>query len=263
MADQNLNSNNIDSYRDFDFRTLSEDDEIEVFEQDYRSFPLSMITQKKGIMNIEVIIEMYKWDYWLRNFSINKFKSAFKNSFNNLHIDGVSEVIFGEVTEEDGDKFILLAWTLRFPTPNSYKDIKRKILTSVDVILHNTRHQLEEKKSISTPKGFKRFFLVDGSSYIIGTGTFWVAGPIICSLAFLLGTVKYDADKITLLEDRKSLQDTIRVRENTIKYLRHNSDSALTILSNMPYKEMKLDTSEFRKVQTNIENAGAALYLNK
>ena len=31
----------------------------------------------------------------------------------------------------------------------------------------------------------------------------------------------------------------------------------------MPYNQMTLDTGEFRKVQTNIENAGAALYLNK
>jgi hypothetical protein len=30
----------------------------------------------------------------------------------------------------------------------------------------------------------------------------------------------------------------------------------------MPYDKMKLDTSEFRRVQSTIEAAGAALYLN-
>ena len=97
----------------------------------------------------------------------------------------------------------------------------------------------------------------------IGSGTFWVALPIICSLAFFLGTIKYDVDKISLAEQKKALQDTIRLREATITYLRHNSDSALNILGHMPYDEMTLDTNEFRKVQTNIENAGAALSLNK
>jgi hypothetical protein len=40
------------------------------------------------------------------------------------------------------------------------------------------------------------------------------------------------------------------------------SDSALNILGHMPYDKMKLDTAEFHNVQSNIEAAGAALYLN-
>jgi hypothetical protein len=45
--------------------------------------------------------------------------------------------------------------------------------------------------------------------------------------------------------------------------MRFISDSAHQILGHMPYDQMKLDTSEFRKVQSNIEAAGAALYLNE
>ena len=103
-------------------------------------------------------------------------------------------------------------------------------------------------------RGLRKYFLISGNSYSIGISTFWVVLPIICSLSFFLGTIKYDTDKISLIEDKKALQDTIKVRENTIKYLRHNSDSALNILGHMPYNEMRLDTNEFRKVQTNIEN---------
>lgn len=263
MANPDLNSDNIDAFNDFDFRTLDENDEIEVSKQDYRSFPLSIITQKNGILNVNVILELYKWDYWLRNYSINKFKSAFENSFSNLKLDDVSEVVFQEVTEEEDTEYILLCWNLKFPTPRSNKDIKTKILNSVNVILYKTRIQLEENKLIASPKGIKKYFLINGSTYHIGTGTFWVALPIICGFAYLLGTIKYDADKISLADNKKALQDTVRIRESTIKYLRNNSDSALNILGHMPYNEMKLDTQEFRKVQTTIENAGAVLYLNK
>jgi hypothetical protein len=113
------------------------------------------------------------------------------------------------------------------------------------------------------PTGIRKYFLVDGSSYVMGVGTFWIVLPIICGFAFLLGTIKYDMDKIASAEERKALADSLRIREKAIKYLRHNSDSALNILGHMPYDEMKLDTLEFRKVQRTIENAGAALSLNK
>ncbi|HKB44393.1 MAG TPA: hypothetical protein VKC90_08380, partial [Chitinophagaceae bacterium] len=224
---------------------------------------LSIITQKNGILNVKVILEVYKWDYWLRNYSINKFKSAFENSFSDLKINDISEVTFQEVTEEEGNEYILLCWNLKFPTPRSNKEIKTKILNSVDVILYKTRIQLEENKTIKSPKGLKRLFLIDGSTYHIGVGTFWVALPLICGFAFFLGTVKYDADKISLSEKNRALEDSVKVRDNAIRDIRNNSDSALNILGHMPYNEMKLDTQEFRKVQTTIENAGGALYLNK
>lgn len=257
MADQDLNSNNIDNYKNFDFTQLG-DNEIEVSEQQYRSFPLTVISQKNGFLNIEVYYEVYLWDHWVRNYSIKRLEKAFFKTFTNIQIEGVDEVKEG-VFDEDEEK-ILLTWHLKIPLTSRQEEIKTTILKSVDIVLYETRLQLSEPK---TPSGIKKYFLISGSSYTMGTGTFWVALPIICSLAFLLGTIKYDADKISLVEDKKALQDTIRARENTIKYLRHNSDSALSILSHMPFNEMSLDSGEFRKVQTNIENAGSALYLNK
>lgn len=257
MADQNFNSSNIDDYRNFDFTQLGHN-EIEVSEQQYRSFPLTMISQKNGFLNIEVYYEVYLWDHWIRNYSIKRLEKAFFNSFANMQIEGVDEVKAG-VFEEDEEK-VLITWHLKMPLTRWQKEIKSTILKSVDIVLYETRLQLDEPKS---PSGIKKYFLINGSSYTIGTGTFWVALPIICSVAFFLGTIKYDADKISLVEDKKALQDTIKIRDNTIKYLRNNSDSAVNILSHMPYSEMKLDSNEFRKVQTNIENAGAALNLNK
>jgi hypothetical protein len=109
------------------------------------------------------------------------------------------------------------------------------------------------------PSGIRKYFLINGNTYTIGTGIFWVALPIICSLSFFLGTVKYDADKINLSDQKKALEDTVKIRENKITELRHYSDSALNILSHMPYSEMTLDTLSFRKVQTTIENASAVL----
>ena len=130
------------------------------------------------------------------------------------------------VFEEDEEK-VLLTWHLKMPVTRWQEEIKTTILKSIDIVLYETRLQLSDPK---LPSGIKKYFLINRSSYTIGTGTFWVVLPIICSLAFFLGTIKYDADKISLVEDKKALQDTIRIRENTIKYLRHNSDSALNIL---------------------------------
>jgi hypothetical protein len=87
---------------------------------------------------------------------------------------------------------------------------------------------------------------------------------------FYVGTTKFDKNLIELTDSNRelksdivNLKDTIKTRENSIEYMRRISDSALNILGHMPYDEMTLDTLSYRKVQTTIENAGAALYLNK
>ncbi|MBN8651170.1 MAG: hypothetical protein J0L67_07075 [Cytophagales bacterium] len=113
------------------------------------------------------------------------------------------------------------------------------------------------------PTGLRNYFQVEGKSYRIGVGTFWVVLPLICGFAFFLGSKKFDLEKINLAEQKQELENRIKAQENTIKYLRHNSDSSLNILGHMPYDEMTLDSMSFRKVQTTIENAGAALSLNK
>lgn len=96
---------------------------------------------------------------------------------------------------------------------------------------------------------------------------FWGIFIAIVGCAFTLGLYfgsnKFDRNLIELSDIKRALEDTIRIREITINHIRHNSDSALNILSHMPYDEMKLDTLSWRKVQTTIEDAGAILYLNK
>lgn len=82
-------------------------------------------------------------------------------------------------------------------------------------------------------------------------------------LGIYFGSNKFDRNLMELSDTNRELKDTIKVRESTIHYIRNNSDSALNILSHMPYSEMRLDSLSFRKVQTTIENAGWALYLNK
>lgn len=82
-------------------------------------------------------------------------------------------------------------------------------------------------------------------------------------LGFYFGNNKFDRNLIELSETKRTLLDTIQSRDNLIRYIRSNSDSALNIIAHMPYQEMNLDTNSWRKVQTTIENAGAALSLNK
>lgn len=101
----------------------------------------------------------------------------------------------------------------------------------------------------------------------LGQELFWTVLIALVGGAFGLGIYfgsnKFDRNLIELSDTNRDLKDTIKVRENTIKYIRSNSDSALNILGHMPYNEMTLDTLSFRKVQTTIEYAGGALYLNK
>lgn len=102
---------------------------------------------------------------------------------------------------------------------------------------------------------------------LIKNPIFWTATAILIggafTLGFYLGNAKFDNNLIELSHDKIALQDSIRKKNDLIQEIRHNSDSALNILGHMPYDEMRLDTLEFRKVQTTIENAGGALYLNK
>ena len=84
----------------------------------------------------------------------------------------------------------------------------------------------------------------------------------IFSAGVYYGNTKFDRNLIELTDINKTLKDSIRMQDNHIKLIQRNSDSAHQILARMPYKEMTLDTLSYRKVQTTIENAGAALNLN-
>lgn len=110
--------------------------------------------------------------------------------------------------------------------------------------------------------------------YLIKHELFWSVGIAVLGAFFVaglyIGNMKFDRNLMDLSDTNRelkakidSLKDTIKAREQLVEYVRRNSDSAHVILSHMPYKEMTLDSSEFRKVQTTIENAGAALHLNK
>jgi len=96
---------------------------------------------------------------------------------------------------------------------------------------------------------------------------FWTVVAILIAgsftLGFYLGNARFDANLIELSETKRDLQDSLKIKNRIIESLRHNSDSALNILGHMPYDKMNLDTLSHRKVQTTIENAGKALYLNK
>ena len=192
MTDQDFKSDNIDDYRNFNFKELG-NNEIEISEQNHRSFPLSMIRQKDGFLYIEVYYEVYMWDHWIRNYSIKKLERSYFDAFSGLQIEDVEDVTPGVFNELED--YILLTWNLKMHLNSRGSDIKTAILRSVDLVLYNTRLQLEENK-LST--GIKKYFRINESSYTISTGVFWVALPLVCTCAFFLGTVKYDAEKIHL-----------------------------------------------------------------
>ncbi len=102
---------------------------------------------------------------------------------------------------------------------------------------------------------------------LVKNPVFWKTSVILIGGSFTLGLyfgiAKFDKNLIELTQDKRALQDSFKMKDLLIRNIRKNSDSALNILGHMPYNEMHLDTLEFRKVQTTIENAGAALYLNK
>lgn len=81
-------------------------------------------------------------------------------------------------------------------------------------------------------------------------------------LGFVIGNTKFDISTNEIRETYRVLLDSLKTRKGDIERMRFVSDSALNILVHMPYDQMKLDTLEFHKVQSNIEAAGAAFYLN-
>jgi hypothetical protein len=106
--------------------------------------------------------------------------------------------------------------------------------------------------------------------YIIKHELFWtvllgISIPLLSATFYvgqLIGNTRYDMSTNAIKETDKLLRDSLKLKKQTIERMRFVSDSALNILGHMPYDQMKLDTSEFHKVQSNIEAAGAALYLN-
>lgn len=106
--------------------------------------------------------------------------------------------------------------------------------------------------------------------YLIKQELFWsvllgISIPLLTGMFFLgqfIGNTKYDIGTNEVRETNRLLKDSLIMRDRSIERMRFVSDSALNIMGHMPYEKMKLDTLEFRKVQSNIEAAGAALYLN-
>lgn len=102
---------------------------------------------------------------------------------------------------------------------------------------------------------------------LIKNPSFWTVMAVLLggtfALGLHLGNAKFDNNLIELSEEKRTLSDLLKQRDNLIQFIRRNSDSALNILSQMPYNEMALDSQAFRKVQSTIEKAGGVLYLNK
>jgi hypothetical protein len=149
-------------------------------------------------------------------------------------------------------------------------------LTTNYNFLFSEKQKIEEElnRIKNKPKPKNILFKATQGVYQINISLFWgVILPLLGgSFVFGLnvGTTKFDRNLIDLSDSNRelktkvaNLKDTVKVRENSVEYMRRVSDSALNILGHMPYKEMTLDTLSFRKVQTTIENAGAALHLNK
>lgn len=142
--------------------------------------------------------------------------------------------------------------------------------------LFSEKHRIEQElnRLNNQPKPKNILFNAAKGVYHINTSLFWgVILPLLGGCFYFglyVGTTKFDKNLIELTDSNgelkskiAKLKDTVKTRENSVEYMRHISDSALNILSHMPYKEMTLDSMSYRKVQTTIENAGAALYLNK
>lgn len=142
--------------------------------------------------------------------------------------------------------------------------------------LFSEKHELEQElnRLKNQPKPKTSLFKAAQGVLHINAALFWTVALALLGGFFwfgtYVGTTKFDKNLIdlsdtnrTLKDNVASLKDTIKGREKVIEYMKTISDSALNILGHMPYNEMTLDSLSYRKVQTTIENAGAALYLNK
>lgn len=215
MANENndYSSVNIDDYKDYNFKTLPEDKQVELYKDDF--YPTSYITRQGDSLIVRVHYEYPMWDYWLRNYSVNKVRKAFNNAFEDLEIEGVeiSESGLDELSEEG---YLLFYWTLKMQTIG-FDEMKQTIITNVDVVLFKMRLQLVGETELTatlTPQltGIKKYFLNEGHSFKIGWATFWVAISLICGASYLVGNAignnKYDLEKYQLLDENKQLKAT-------------------------------------------------------
>ncbi|MBK6861289.1 MAG: hypothetical protein IPG95_13530 [Saprospiraceae bacterium] len=95
---------------------------------------------------------------------------------------------------------------------------------------------------------------------------FWTIIFMLLSACFCFGyhfgNTKFDTKKIELSDENNKLILEVKSCKEIISRMNQVSDSAWNILGNMPYKEMNLDSIEFKKVQTTLEKAGFALEMN-
>lgn len=111
---------------------------------------------------------------------------------------------------------------------------------------------------------------LNSGHYTIKHELFWtvllgIAIPLLSGTFYvgqLIGNTRYDATTNEIRENNQQLKDSLRRDQMVIERMKHVSDSALNIIGHMPYDQLKLDTAQFHKVQSTIEAAGAALYLN-
>jgi hypothetical protein len=219
------------------------------------------ITQIKNAYNIAII--GYK-SIDLQNTYAYKVKQLIENFIEQL--EEKKRVAISEATQKSK------------ATANREDNLKQQLanLTRNYNSLFSEKQKIEEELNQikNKPKPKNILFKATQGVYQINTSLFWgVILPLLggfFGFGLYVGTIKFDRNLIDLSDSNRelktevaNLKDTVKAHENSVEYMRRNSDSALNILANMPYKEMTLDTLSFRKVQTTIENAGAALYLNK
>jgi hypothetical protein len=219
------------------------------------------ITQIKNDYNIARITDK---SIDLRNAYAYKAKQLIENFIEQLEekkriaITEATQKSKATLSREDNLKQQIASLTTNY---NSLLSEKQKIEEDLN--------QIKNK-----PKQKNILFKAAKGVYQINPSLFWgVILPLLggfFAFGLYVGTTKFDKNLIDLSDSNReyknaivNLKDTVKARENSVEYMRRISDSALNILGHMPYKEMTLDTSSFRKVQMTIENAGAALYLNK
>lgn len=113
---------------------------------------------------------------------------------------------------------------------------------------------IDELKTVVKGKSRNRHF---------STIAFWSLAVAIVGGAFTAGfyagNVKYDTEKIDLSEQNRVLNDSIHTYHGVADYMRNKASSAHQLLGHMPYDELKLDSIQWRKVQTHIESVGFVL----
>lgn len=155
MKYEDLMSENIDDYEDFNFNELKKgEDEIEITKTNSGNIPLTIIRNEGNSITADVITTLEFDDDRFNTFSPQKFKETIPKALAALNKEGKIKTVSGDGSVEKDN--LTIFWKHEFPLEVKQTEIKDTVLKSPNMVLNKTDELLTALKPGSFFKGSKK-----------------------------------------------------------------------------------------------------------